>query len=164
MDINATKWEFGLGVTAGKASPGVTEGTMSPEISCRAGIFVTEPSQCHQHVLRGTGGPRAAAPQPVSFQGMNYSSGLGAKLQQELPWLAPNSSSCSYILGRCFVKQLRALSDPGLPQGGHCHIPLEPSSTKLPPNYGVGRDESHSCSPLTQSIPQKLCKAPPGGS
>lgn len=127
MDINATKWEFGLGVTAGKASPGVTEGTMAPEIGCRAGIFVTEPSQCHQHVLRGTGGWRAAAPQPLPFQGMSYSSGLGAKLQQELPWLAPNSSSCSYILGRCFLNQLRALSDPGLPQGGHCHIPLEPS-------------------------------------
>lgn len=30
IDISAMKWEFGLEVTAGKVSPGVTEETISP--------------------------------------------------------------------------------------------------------------------------------------
>ena len=44
--------------------------------------------------------------QPLPFQRMNYSSGLAAKHYQELPQQAPNSSVHSYILGRCFLKQL----------------------------------------------------------
>lgn len=63
---------------------------MSPEIGCRAGIFVTE----HE----------SSSPQPVPFQGMNYTQGWG-KTPQELPWLAPNSSKP----GKVFLKQLGAL-------------------------------------------------------
>lgn len=49
---------------------------------------------------------KTSQPPAVPFQGMNYSSELAAKRHQELLQQAPNSSIPSYILRRCFLKQL----------------------------------------------------------
>lgn len=120
-------------------------------------------------MLRGTGGSRPATPPASPIPGDELWLRAGSKHHQELPQQAPNSSIHSYILGRCFLKQLGSHQLwPWEGEGNTAQdcstkgITTSPWSLAEPSNclqtMGLEETKYTPSSQLIQTIPQKLCK------
>lgn len=144
------KWEFGLGVTAGQASSGITEGTDPTKIGHSEGVYVTGQPYCHQCMLGGCRfktSRRATSPIP----GDEFQLRAGGKTDGELPQQASNSSSLSYTPENswegCSTAHSCSVKGTASSLSGH-KTASKPWHLK----------RNHTCSHLIWTTLQKICK------